>query len=206
MAKLEITRADIMAMDEYATVRDARRKVTAELKRHRRVAVGRDVTFYFENFETMWMQIHEMLRIEGGGEAQIDDELAAYNPLIPNGRELIATMMIEIDDEARRARVLAGLGGIEDTISLSLAGDTVAAVSETEVERTTEAGKTSSIHFLHFPFTDTQTATFRDPETQAVLAIAHPNYGHMAVLPADVKQALAADFDPLGAGGTRPCA
>ncbi len=195
MAKHEITRADIMAMDEYAAARDARRKATAELKCHRRVAVGPDVTFYFENFETMWMQIHEMLRIEGGGEAQIDDELAAYNPLIPKGRELTATMMIEIDDEARRARALAGLGGIENTISLSLSGDTVAAVSEIEVERTTEAGKTSSIHFLHFPFTDAQTATFRDPQTQVVLAIAHPNYGHMAVLPADVRQALAADFD-----------
>ena len=195
MAKHEITRADIMAMDEYATVRDARRKALTELKRHRRVAVGPDVTFYFENFETMWMQIHEMLRIEGGGEAQIGDELAAYNPLIPNGRELIATMMIEIDDEARRARVLAGLGGIEDTISLSLSGDIIAAVSETEVERTTEEGKTSSIHFLHFPFTDAQVAHFRAPETQVVLAIAHPNYGHMAVPPADVKRALAADFD-----------
>ena len=196
MPKHEITRADIMAMDEYATVRDARRKTLTQLKRHRRVAVGPDVTFYFENFETMWMQIHEMLRIEGGGDAQIDDELAAYNPLIPKGRELVATMMIEIDDEARRARVLAGLGGIEDSVSLSLAGDTVPAVSETEVERTTEEGRTSSIHFLHFPFTDAQTATFRDPETQVVLAIAHANYGHMAVLPADVQQALAADFDP----------
>jgi len=196
MPKHEITRADIMAMDEYATVRDARRKTLTQLKRHRRVAVGPDVTFYFENFETMWMQIHEMLRIEGGGDAQIDDELAAYNPLIPNGRELTATMMIEIDDEARRARVLAGLGGIEDSVSLSLAGDTVPAVSETEVERTTETGRTSSIHFLHFPFTDAQVATFRDPKTQVVLAIAHANYGHMAVLPADVQQALAADFDP----------
>ncbi len=195
MAKHEITRADIMAMDEYATVRDARRKAISELKRHRRVAVGPDVTFYFESHDTMWMQIHEMLRIEGGGEAQIGDELAAYNPLIPQGRELVATMMIEIDDEARRARVLAGLGGIEDTISLSLMGDTVAAVSETEVERTTEEGKTSSIHFLHFPFTDAQVASFRDPETQVILAIAHANYGHMAVLPRDVKQALAADFD-----------
>ena len=195
MAKHEITRADIMAMDEYATVRDARRKALTQLKRHRRVAVGPDVTFYFESHDTMWMQIHEMLRIEGGGEAQIGDELAAYNPLIPQGRELIATMMIEIDDEARRARVLAGLGGIEDMISLSLVGDTVAAVSETEVERTTEEGKTSSIHFLHFPFTDAQVASFRDPETQVVLAIAHPNYGHMAVLPPDIKQALAADFD-----------
>ncbi len=196
MPKHEITRADIMAMDEYATVRDARRKTLTQLKRHRRVAVGPDVTFYFENFETMWMQIHEMLRIEGGGEAQIDDELAAYNPLIPNGRELTATMMIEIDDEARRARVLASLGGIEDSVSLSLAGDIVPAVSETEVERTTETGRTSSIHFLHFPFTDAQVATFRDPETQIVLAIAHANYGHMAVLPPDVRQALAADFDP----------
>jgi hypothetical protein len=97
------------------------------------------------------------------------------------------------DDVARRPGGHGG--GIEDTESLSLNGDIVAAVPETEVERTTEAGKTSSIHFLHFPFTDAQVAHFRAPETQVVLAIAHPNYGHMAVLPADVKRALAADFD-----------
>ncbi len=77
-----------------------------EAKRHRRLEVGPDCTFYFENFETMWNQVHEMLFIEKGGEAQIADELSAYNPLVPKGRELVATVMFEIDDPVRRAAFL----------------------------------------------------------------------------------------------------
>src|SRR5690606_12633858 len=97
-------------------------------------------------------QIQEMLYIERGGDAQLTDELAAYNPLIPQGRELVATFMIEIEDEARRRRILAKLGGIEKTITLEIDGAAIQAVPEADQERTTATGKTSSVHFLHFPF------------------------------------------------------
>jgi hypothetical protein len=144
----------------------------------------------------MWIQIHEMLRIERGGEAQIEGELAAYNPLVPKGRELVATMMIEIDDAARRAVVLGRLGHIEDSVTLSLEGESIRAVPvEGEGERTTPEGKTSSVHFLRFPFTADQVALFRKPGTQVVLGVAHPNYGHLAVVPEAVRAELAADFD-----------
>ncbi|MDP6351358.1 MAG: DUF3501 family protein [Alphaproteobacteria bacterium] len=196
MAKPLLTPDDIMAMDAYAKVRHARRQSIAALKRHRRVAVGPDVTFYFENWDTMWMQVHEMLYADGGGQAQIAGELDAYNPLIPKGRELVATMMIEIDEPSRRDRVLAGLGGIEATASLRIDGEAIAAVPEAEIERTTAAGKTSSVHFLHFPFSAAQIARFRAPETEVILGLAHPNYGHMAVLSGKVRGTLAADFDP----------
>ena len=195
MSKRRITRDDIMSLEDYEIVRAERRKAVTAMKRDRRVSVGPDATFYFENYQTMWHQIHEMLRIEKGGEAQIDDEIAAYDPLVPDGSELVATMMIEIDDPVRRARVLGELGGIEDTISLTVGGESVAAVPESDVERTTEAGKTSSIHFLRFPFTRQQIEAFRRDGARVVLGIAYPHYDHMAALPEPVRAALAADFD-----------
>jgi Protein of unknown function (DUF3501) len=181
-------------MQEYAKVRDERRRRMTELKKNRRVHVGPDVTLYFENFETMLHQVHEMLAVEKGGEAQIEDELRAYNPLIPNGRELVATMMIEIDDPRRRDRVLRELGGIENAIMLMVAGETITAVPERDVERTTKDGKTSSVHFLKFPFSDAQVAAFRQDGARVVLAICHPDYDHMAALPEVVRTSLAQDF------------
>jgi len=195
MPKHEITRGDIMAMDDYAKVRRDRRHTITEVKRHRRLGVGPHATFYFESFETMWMQIHEMLFIEQGGEAQIDDELAAYNPLIPKGRELVATMMIEIDDEAQRRALLSRLGGVEATIELSLGERVIKAVAEADIDRTTADGKASAVHFVHFPFSDDDVARFRDPAVRLTLGITHVAYGHLAIVPDAMRAALAADFD-----------
>lgn len=190
-----ITSADIMPMEQYAAVRGERRRKMTELKRDRRVAVGPDATFYFECYDTMWHQIHEMLFIEKGGKEQIEDELRAYNPLIPNGRELVATLMFEIEDPARRVRFLAGLGGVEETVTLSFAGETIAAVAEADVDRTSAEGKASSVHFLHFPFTARQVGKFKLPGAKVTLAIGHDKYSHAAVLPETVRQVLAKDFD-----------
>ncbi|PWC36228.1 DUF3501 family protein [Azospirillum sp. TSO35-2] len=192
--KTEITRADILPMERYAQERAARRKAVVEVKRNRRVAVGPHATFYFENYETMWQQIHEMLHIEKGGEEQIADELRAYNPLIPKGRELVATVMFEIDDPVQRHRVLSGLGGVEEHMTLQVGGDTIAGRPEGDIERTNADGKTSSVHFLHFDFTDAQVAAFRQPGAQVLVGIGHPNYGHLAVMPEAVRAALAGDF------------
>lgn len=194
-AKHEITPADIMPMDDYAAVRAERLKAIGELKKNRRVAVGPDATFYFESYDTMFHQVHEMLFIEKGGDGQIADELSAYNPLIPNGRELVATLMFEIDDPSRRARFLAGLGGVEETVTLAFGGETIKALPERDVDRTTAEGKASSIQFLHFPFTDAQAEKFRRPGAQVTLGIGHAKYGHTAVLPEDVRVAVAGDFD-----------
>lgn len=194
-----IARNDILSMDEYARERAASRRRITALKEHRRVSVGPYVTFYFENRDTMLHQIHEMLYIERGGEEQIADEIAAYAPLVPNGRELVATMMIEIEDEGQRRRELAQLGYIEEKVSLTIeAGGErrkIDARPEDDEERTTPDGKTSSVHFFHFQFDNDAVALFRRPDARVILAVDHPNYGHMAILPADVKQALAADFD-----------
>ena len=194
-----IVRDDIMALDAYGKVRVESRKRISAMKENRRVSVGPYATFYFENRDTMLHQIHEMLYIEKGGEGQIADELSAYAPLVPNGHELVATLMIEIEEENLRRRELARMGHIEDDISfiVEAAGERVVvkAIPEDDEERTTPEGKTSSVHFLHFPFDASAVALFRKPDSRVTLGIDHPNYGHMAVLPAAVKAALAADFD-----------
>ena len=190
-----LTRADIMDMADYAKVRNERRAAITALKRHRRLAVGPFATFHFECYETMWMQVHEMLHIERGGEEQIAGELEAYNPLIPRGDTLIATLMLEIEDPARRERELYRLAGIEDTIALEVGGASVAAQPiEDEVARTAEDGKTSSIHFLRFPFAPVDAARFRTPGTRVLLAIDHAAYGHLAVVPEKTRAALAEDL------------
>jgi hypothetical protein len=190
----EITRADILPLAEYGEKRGEYRNRVLAVKRHRRVEVGPVATFYFESFETMWQQIHEMLWIEKGGEAQIEDELRAYNPLIPKGQELVATVMFEIDDPMRRKHFLSRLGGVEETAFLRFAGETVTGVPEADVDRTSAAGKASSVQFIHFPFTAEQIAKFRRPGTEVVLGFTHANYGHRAMLPEPVRVALAGDF------------
>ena len=107
----------------------ARASACAEIKKDRRLEVGPFATFYFECYDTMLHQVQEMLFIEKGGEEQIEDELAAYNPLIPQGSELVATVMFEIDDPVRRARVLGMLGGVEDKAFIRVGGDTIRGVA-----------------------------------------------------------------------------
>lgn len=196
MAARLVTPNDILPYETYAKERKERRAKVTQMKRARRVSVGPDATFYFENYDTMFHQIHEMLHIERGGAEQVADELDAYNPLIPNGSELVATLMFEIDDEVRRDRELRRLTGVETQIHIELDGDVVTAVvPEGEIERTKADGKTSSVHFLHFPFTPTQIAKFRDPKVRVMLSITHPNYGHMALIDGETRASLAADFD-----------
>ncbi len=190
----EITRADLMPMAEYAKIRREHRRKLVDIKQKRRVHIGPSITLYFENYDTMWAQVQEMLHIEQGGEAQIEGELSAYNPLIPQGSELVATMMVEIEDEIVRRRTLARLGHVEDTVFLSFAGHTVKGVPENDLDRTTPDGKTSSVHFLHFAFTPAQAKAFRTAGTQVIVGISHENYGHMAALPDAHRAALAEDL------------
>ncbi|MDH3239154.1 MAG: DUF3501 family protein [Alphaproteobacteria bacterium] len=193
----QISRDDLMLdLDAYKAVRAQRRKEIWAEKEKRRVAVGPFATFMFESFETMRHQIQEMLYIERGGEQQLAGELDAYNPLIPDGSELVATVMFEIEDPVRRARELERLTHVEETIAIEVDGETIAAQPEKDLERTKADGKTSSIHFLHFPFTKEQIAKFKAPDARVVLAINHQNYSHMAVLPDAARAALAKDFDP----------
>ena len=191
-AQRKITRDDILPAGEYDQQRKSLKSNLIPMKKLRRIEVGPFATFYFENYATMWLQVQEMLRIEKGGEEQIPGELAAYNPLIPQGEELIATLMLEIEDEKRRNAVLLTLGGIEESIFLEIGGETIRATPTEYDDRTTADGKTSSVHWLRFRLTKEQIARFA--AERVVLGVSHPNYGHMAVLSADTRAALAKDF------------
>jgi hypothetical protein len=193
--KHTLTADDILPMADYAKIRAESRRKISERKQNRRVEVGPYVTFYFENHATMWMQVHEMLFIEKGGAAQVPDELTAYNPLIPQGDELVATFMIEIDDPERRKRILGGLGGVENTAFIEIGGERVVGRPEADQDRTRSDGKASSVQFVHFDFTPAQIEAFRAPGAKATLGFSHPNYGHSAILPEAVRAELAADFD-----------
>jgi hypothetical protein len=142
----------------------------------------------------MLFQVQEMLLTEKGGAEQVPDELAAYNPLIPQGSELVATVMFEIDDEVRREATLARLGGVEDSFFLQVGAERAPGVPEGDVERTRDDGKTSSVHFLRFPLTSDQIARFRDPATQILVGCAHEAYSHLAGLTPATRAELAKDF------------
>ena len=191
-AQRKITQADILSAGEYDQQRKSLKANLIPMKKLRRIEVGPFATFYFENYATMWLQVQEMLRIEKGGEEQIPGELAAYNPLIPQGQELIATLMLEIEDEKRRNAVLLTLGGIEETVFMEIGGDVIRATPTEYDDRTTADGKTSSVHWLRFKLTPDQIAHFQ--AERVVLGVSHPNYGHMAVLNAESRAALAKDF------------
>ena len=192
--KTEVTVEDILDAAAYEAVRAEKRTEMIEVKKKRRVSVGPDTTFYFESWDSMWLQIQERLRAEKGGDQQLIEELAAYNPLVPKGRNLSATFMIEIADDVRRDHALSELGNIDRTISLKFGKEIVWATPDGDVERTNEEGRASSVHFLLFHFNDQQAMTFSAGDAEVLLCIEHEKYHHMAVLPEAVRRSLAGDF------------
>jgi hypothetical protein len=190
----KIMPSDILSDADYNARRAELRAAAIAEKKNRRIEVGPYATFTFENYQSMWLQVQEMLRIEKGGAAQIEGELEAYNPLIPQGDELIATLMIEIEDAGRRDRELRRLGHVEEGVFLDVGKDRIKATPTDYEDRTTAEGKTSSVHWLRFRVTPAQIAAFRAGAEPVVLGIDHPNYGHMAVMPAAARAALAKDF------------
>jgi hypothetical protein len=190
----KVTPQDLLPDAEYAKVRRERRATLLPLKRLRRVELGPFCTIIFESYETMLFQIQEMLLTERGGPAQIPDELAAYNPLIPQGQELVATVMFEIDDPVRREQTLARLGGAEDRFFLQVGAERAPGVPEDDQERTREDGKTAAVHFIRFKLTPAQVAVFRDPAVQILAGCDHERYSHLAGLSPATRAELARDL------------
>ena len=189
-----VEKGDLIVFDEYAKNRKQFRKKMVEFKKNRRIPVGPYATFYFENYETMLGQIQEMLHIEKGGEEQLKDELNAYNPLIPKGKELIATLMFEIDDPILRADFLGKVGGIEEKVYIKVAEEKIRAVPETDIDRTSAEGKASSVQFVHFNFSNEQIKKFKNLNTEVIITINHTLYNHAAKISKDTKIALIKDF------------
>ena len=192
--KREIQKSDIMPLDVYIKDRKELRKNIVNFKKNRRVALGPYATFYFESYETMLAQVQEMLYIEKGGDEQLHDELIAYNPLIPNGKELTATLMFEIDNPISRAAFLGKVGGIEEMVFMKLNGETIKAVPEEDVDRTSAEGKASSVQFIHFNFTDEQIQKFKSNDVNIELGMDHKEYSHTTKLSKENIDSLSADF------------
>ena len=191
----EVTKADLIPADEYAKNRKAYRKEIVSYKKERRVSLGPYANFYFESYETMKAQIQEMLHIEKGGDEQLKDELNAYNPLIPKGNELVATLMFEIDNPLSRAEFLNKVGGIEEKVFLKVGNEKIKSIPEQDVDRTSAEGKASSVQFIHFKFTEMQIKKFKDLSNEIIIGVDHEMYNHTVKLTENNKKALSLDFD-----------
>jgi len=192
--KKEIQKEDIMPLDVYIKNRKELRKNIVSFKKDRRIALGPYATFYFESYETMLAQVQEMLYIEKGGEEQLKDELTAYNPLIPNGKELTATLMFEIDNPVSRSAFLSKVGGIEEKVFIKIDGESIKASPEKDVDRTSAEGKASSVQFIHFKFSDEQIQKFKSEGAEVEIGINHKEYSHTTKLSLANLSSLSADF------------
>jgi len=189
-----ISEADILSLADYESIRKEKREENILRKNYRQFAIGPHATITFESWDSMWLQVQEMLRIEKGGAEQLPDELAAYNPMIPGGSELNATLMFEIDDKERRTVFLNKMGGVEQMIFIELDGERIGAEPEQDVDRTSRDGKASAVQFLHFAFTAAQVKKWLSGEGSAMVLIDHPEYGHAAVIDTAGRSELARDF------------
>lgn len=186
-----ITADDILPLDRYELIRNDKKQEALLRKKLTRMGVGPHATALFETWDSMWLQVQEMLRIEKGGSDQLVDELSAYDPMVPKGRDLTCTLLFEIEDPVRRDAFLRTIGGVEDHISIQVGGQVIKARAEGDVERTRESdGKASAVHFLHFDFNDAAIAAWRSGEGNAMLVIDHSNYGHAAIISADSREYL----------------
>ena len=193
--KRVIQKEDIMPLEIYTSQRKELRKKIVDFKKNRRIPLGPYATFYFESYETMLAQVQEMLYIEKGGDEQLKDELIAYNPLVPNGKELTATLMFEIDNPVSRAAFLGKVGGIEEKVYMKINGELIKAVPEEDVDRTSAEGKASSVQFIHFKFNDDQIKKFKSNSSQIELGIDHEEYSHSTKLNELTINSLMSDFN-----------
>lgn len=186
-----ITASDIMPLDQYELIRADKKQEALARKRLTRLSVGPHATALFENWDSMWLQVQEMLRIEKGGAEQLVDELAAYDPMIPKGSELTMTLLFEIGDADRRDAFLRTIGGIEQHVAIQIGEHTILARPEGDIVRTRESdNKASAVHFLHFDFPPAAIAAWQSGEGSAMLVIDHPAYGHAALINAESRSFL----------------
>ena len=190
-----IQKSDLLAPDVYEKNRRHMRKELVEFKKDRRVPLGPYATFYFECYETMLAQVQEMLHIEKGGDEQLNDELTAYNPLIPNGKELVSTLMFEIDNPVIRATFLGKLGGVEENVFFKIDNEVIYGKPEIDVDRTSAEGKASSVQFIHFKFNQNQISKFKGNNVSVELGIDHKEYSHSTKLSENIIKALSNDFN-----------
>ncbi len=190
-----LSRKDLWSLEEYSEKRNEYRQQVMQHKKNRQVSLGPNATLYFEDRLTIRYQIQEMLRIEKVFEANgIEEELEAYNPLIPDGKNWKATFMIEYADPEIRAAQLAKMVGIEDLVWVQAEGcEKVWCISNEDLERTT-AEKTSSVHFMRFELSDEMIAALKNGAALS-MGVEHSVYSHSIQLDENVRASLLNDLD-----------
>jgi len=189
-----INESDILNRDEYKAQRKNLREKMVLRKKNRRLDIGPYITIYFENRDTILHQINEMVYIENGGDEQIKDEILAYKSLIPNGKELVATLMVEIDSPKKRADFLGKMGGFEENLDVIVNNKVIKGIPESDVERTTAEGKASSVQFVHFEFDEESINEFKSTNKGVAITINHKDYKHSTVMNKETKDELSKDF------------
>ncbi len=193
----KLIREELYSLEKYAEVRPDFRARVMEHKKSRQVAIGPNATLYFEDRLTMQYQIQEMLRVERIFEAEgIEEELSAYNPLIPDGSNWKATFMLEFPDAEERKQRLAQLTGIERKVWVRIDGfEPVYPIANEDLERETDE-KTSSVHFLRFEFSPEMRKAAKEG-AEIHIGIDHEAYRHEVVLPKHVRASLADDLETM---------
>ena len=189
-----INESDILNRDDYKVKRKSLREKMVLRKKNRRLDIGPYITIYFENRDTILHQINEMVYIENGGAEQIKDEISAYKSLIPNGKELVATLMVEIDSPIKRADFLGKMGGFEEYLDVIVNNRIIKGNPETDVERTTAEGKASSVQFVHFEFDEEAINEFKGTNKDVMITINHNDYKHSTIMNQETKDELSKDF------------
>ena len=191
----KLKKSDLYSLENYAVIRDEFRAEVMKHKKLRYIQLGENLRLLFEDRMTMQYQVQEMLRIEKIFEAEgIEEELDAYNPLIPDGQNLKAVMMIEFSDVEERKGALAKLIGVEREIWLQVEGfDKVYPISNEDLDRETDE-KTSSVHFMRFEFSSEMIAALKEDAVMKA-GVDHPEYQYQVTIEDPVRQSLVADFD-----------
>jgi len=192
----QLIREDLFSLEEYASKRQDYRASVIEHKKNRKVPLGENAMLYFEDRLTLQYQIQEMLRIEKIFEADgINEELGAYNPLIPDGKNLKATFMIEYSDAEERQRVLETLGGIEDKVWVQVEGfDKVYAIADEDMDRNRD-GKTSAVHFMRFEFSNEMITQLKSDKPLS-MGINYDGFmQNVSPIAVNTQQALLKDFE-----------
>ena len=185
---------DIINRDIYIKNRKGLRQNMVAAKKNRRLDIGPNITIYFENRKTIVHQINEMVFIENGGDAQIKEEIEAYKSLVPNGNELVATLMVEIDNPTKRAELLGKLGGFEEQLYLKIGDNIIKGEAELDADRTTADGKASSVQFVHFNFSETEKKMFKTDNIKIEIGISHEHYQHATMMNSSTIKELRDDL------------
>ena len=189
-----IKETEILSRSTYLDKRKSLRENMVSRKKFRRIDIGPYITIYFENKDTIIHQINEMVFIENGGKEQVKDEIAAYKSLVPNGKELVATVMVEIDNPIKRADFLGKMGGFEEKIDIKINNIKVKGIAELDGDRTTADGKASSVQFVHFEFNDENINNIKKNKDKVSISIEHENYKHSTILNISTVEELIKDF------------